>query len=271
MFNYLNHSHTTTQDDWVFFSDYENDSGIYAQKKNSKQKTLLITDADEGSQVSVAGNAIYYYSDNKIMKYHLKTKEITAVVDEPSSYFIVAKDEIYYLPQNKPHQLFSISAEGTDKKLITSDVYSYMFAYHQDSIYFVNPDHQFVSVSLADLQPAILGENVNPVMSMIGKDFYFLDFEGHIVRYSIDESSWTTVIPKAKEMYKKIVFFDEDTIFYSFHDPSISYKYTISANSTVEYKDMNIFELHYPNVIDGKHYYYNGPIPFHPKAKRETL
>ncbi|MBS4201868.1 DUF5050 domain-containing protein [Bacillus sp. FJAT-49732] len=294
MFNYLNHSHTTSQDKWIFYNDYENNSGIYAQKKKSNKKILLVSDGDEGSPISIIGNELFYLFKNKLLKYDIKTEETNIVVDEPLQYFVVVKDLIYYMPWDdsdisedpfeateETQTIYSITTNGTNKKLIATNVYSYNFAYYNDTIYYVDSDNQFVSISLKNLQPIVLGKDVNPISCFMNGEFYFFPTDPYpqyrIVSYDVANNNWKTLIEEDQFIIRNM-YFDENTIFYAtlremengFRDIDKNYKYTISSDSTSIIKGLDLSKIHYVNVIDDTPYYYSGAVPIYPYTKRET-
>ncbi len=262
MFNYLERSHTTSQDKWIFYVDYEKESGIYAQKKNSNYNKLLISEVDPGSPISVVGNGLYYVSNNKVMRYDLKTEETIVVINEPVFYFIVVKDIIYYIPNEEDRQLYSIKTNGTDNQILVSNLhYSSYFVYDKGKIFYVDIKSRFVSLSLENFESKIISENVSPIFHIMNNKFIFSLTEG-IRLLDIESNNWTTIIPR--ENLRKIVRFDEDTIIYStFVDENQSLlldttqKYKISTNTLTD-TDLDILNIYHVNVIDGIHYYYSG-------------
>lgn len=266
MFNYLNHSHTTSQDKWIFYVDYETHSGIYAQKNNSDHSKLLISEADQGTPISVVGNGLYYLRYDKVMRFDLKTEEAMVVIDEPVDFFIVVKDNIYYIPKSEEkkyqNQIYSIKTNGTNKQLLVSDLYYYTskFIYFQDSIYYINGFKKFVSLSLKNLESQIILDKV----STTSLDFFdgitiFTQDDG-LRLFDLKNNTWGETLPNN---IRRIVHYDEDTILFStYEDEKQSFKldrileFKISTNTYRESK-LDMYNIHYVNVIDGVHYYYS--------------
>ncbi len=123
--------------EWVYYSHYLFDRGIFRIKPDKSEKSKIAD--DEVAYLRAAGDWLYY-SDSDFYLHRMKKdgSSNTIISDTPGEFINIVENKIYYIEGfGEDGTIHQMSTDGTQKKQLLTDKATKLI-YHEGWLYYIN-------------------------------------------------------------------------------------------------------------------------------------
>ncbi|MBN2852825.1 MAG: DUF5050 domain-containing protein [Clostridia bacterium] len=185
----------TSQGDWIYFTDYNENRSLYKMKSNGEDKQLVSEDG--ACCLNVIGDWIYFsnISDNNYL-YKIRTDGSmkTKLYEDNCRYICVSEDTIYYIVKDDD-RVYAIRTDGTERGVFSENAQTifiddgYLYLRTKDEFNLIRMDSDGSNPTF------LIKDQWNIRVQMIdGWIYYMTDFNGLVIMKMKPDGSLQTEV-----------------------------------------------------------------------------